>query len=87
MCQHRHRQPSGLLLYSSTTLVRTNSQNSVTHRLFVLQVSDPYWPDVSSYGYQTLQPHQDVVIQAAEQQLDKLRAAMNTSKHSSSRSC
>lgn len=54
---------------------------------FVLQVSDPYWPDVSSYGYQVLQPHQDAVIQASEQQLDKLRAAMKTSKHSSSRSC
>lgn len=40
-----------------------------------LQVTDPYWADVSSFGYQGLQPHQDAVIQAAEKQLEKLRAA------------
>ena len=49
------------------------------HRLcctwWLLQVTDPYWEDVSSFGYQALQPHQDQVIQAAEQQLEKLRAA------------
>jgi hypothetical protein len=33
---------------------------------------------VSSYGYQALQPHQDQVIKAAEQQLDQLRGATKT---------
>lgn len=40
------------------------------------QVKDPYWEDVSCYGYQSLQPHQDEIIKAAEQQLEKLRAAV-----------
>lgn len=44
--------------------------------LATVQVSDPYWEDVSSYGYQSLQPHQDDVIKAAEQQVDKLRSAV-----------
>lgn len=39
------------------------------------QVVDPYWADVSCYGYQALQPHQDEVIRAAEQQVERLRAA------------
>jgi hypothetical protein len=39
-------------------------------------VKDPYWEDVSCYGYQSLQPHQDEIIKAAEQQLEKLRAAV-----------
>lgn len=34
-----------------------------------VQLADPYWPDVSGYGYQGLQPHQDAVIAAAEAQL------------------
>lgn len=38
-------------------------------------MTDPYWEDVSSYGYQSLQPHQDEVIKAAEQQLEQLRGA------------
>jgi hypothetical protein len=46
-----------------------------------LQVSDPYWEDVSCYGYQSLQPHQDSVIQAAEQQLEKLRSAIKARAH------
>eukprot|EP00879_Flechtneria_rotunda_P018807 GHRR01019740.1.p2 GENE.GHRR01019740.1~~GHRR01019740.1.p2 ORF type:complete len:252 (+),score=98.84 GHRR01019740.1:1242-1997(+) len=56
------------------------------------KVVDPYWEDVSSFAYQELQPHQDAVIKQAEQQLDKLRAAVKqhvrqhagTSGHSSS---
>jgi hypothetical protein len=46
-----------------------------------LQVSDPYWEDVSCYGYQSLQPHQDSVIRAAEQQLEKLRTATKACVH------
>jgi hypothetical protein len=41
----------------------------------VVQVMDPYWADVSAYGYQSLQPHQDDIIKAAEQHVGALRAA------------
>lgn len=44
----------------------------------VLQVSDPYWEDVSNFAYQGLQPHQDAVVQAAEMQLGLLKKAVGT---------
>eukprot|EP00775_Hariotina_reticulata_P006585 gene6585-6813_t len=40
------------------------------------KVDDPYWPDVSNFGYQALQPHQDAAIKQAEQQLRLLTGAM-----------
>lgn len=52
--------------------------NTTTHPH--TQVTDPYWEDVSSYGYQALQPHQDLVIQAAEQQVDRLRTAATAAR-------
>jgi hypothetical protein len=40
-------------------------------------VTDPYWADVSGFGYQALQPHQDDVIAAVEAHgLVALRAAV-----------
>jgi hypothetical protein len=48
----------------------------------LLQVTDPYWADVSAYGYQSLQPHQDDIIKAAEQHIGTLQAAVKA--HSSS---
>lgn len=35
---------------------------------------DPFLGDVTGWGYQGLQPHQEAVVAAAEKVLDKLRA-------------
>ncbi|KAF8062643.1 histone deacetylase-like amidohydrolase [Scenedesmus sp. PABB004] len=40
------------------------------------KVVDPYWEDVSSFGGQGLQPHQDAALRAAEANLAALRAAV-----------
>lgn len=55
------------------------------HADCVVQVTDPYWDDVSAYGYQSLQPHQDDIIKAAEQHIETLKAATKVRSSSGSK--
>jgi hypothetical protein len=69
---------NGSTMMASRTVITVNvfRQLFCGAVLILVKVEDPYWVDVSNFGYQGLQPHQDAVIKEVEQQLGLLAAAM-----------